>query len=1217
MMPLTEISNNIRRSASHAREKAASDGGSLSPSSLPTSAIRSMLKTTTELGDLGQFAVRPAKLPRSGTRHLSTRPRSGLFDAAFASALRHERSSQGRRHGRPHGPRPFNSSSGISGRNISQTNLSSSTNASRRRRYPPVQYQHTLQGHASPGPGPRRLHHHRSLLSLSTRSSLQSRSPVLVPSRMRAPGYQASSSYSDVRHLSHTPRPGFMRAPSIGTIGASPASLRPRPHGAPGYRPDVNGSYTSLVRLPSPAVSFNRNGPYPGPVPIRTPTPTSMMSHQQHSMATNHSIGGIPKSPTGSPVPRYYDYSESFLEEDCFSPDDAPEVTQPPLNMDQTILNAVPTPPPRDAQTPFGTMAGSTFHPIELPTQHSRRLSDQSVPSFTGVISKRVSSLGAPALHKSSPRVVRISEHPKGQADQPQCQIRRTQSENSGPSDLARADQISRRPSIVSRRSCTPSRSSIFFQSASRSSRDLMTMAARVHSPLMGKDKLAHVIGATLQNKQTVHKSLSASIKRSGRYLRPSLSPFVFSGISFEYYRPSPSARPRTSEATPIRKIPEILSPMPERPMSSQSWMRFNKILEIDDTNNSTRGKSPQQSFSHSKPAVLDRVDEAAGDKHSGESDGPMRDDGIGSPVSLPAPDDAAFNQRISQVASHDESSFGSLLDRHIECLGLQPEALQPKAESISDSAMTTDEIRSPVSCPMQNDSGLNQGTDQVASPDSSSIDSLLDSHMECLGLQQEANVPDTATSSESCQKDRRSSADDAVNLTDLLATAPVWETGRPTTSSSCRHPSLAPFERQRLKPRKLFASMDAGLPETILERSTTTFSTNLENPVRTSRPSYGWQTLPSTTHLISEASMPLPSLNSGELADVDSPEQEKKFKVRRRSNLSMSASEPSHLSKNTSGILTPKQKNGVHQRSKSTVLASQESHRQRLLRIRLKLKTKSRTIGDITVDGFTEFEVKPEIKSISSERASSCQGNTQIPAECYADLSWETVTPSKTASPRPQSPVIPTRGSSVVANVPESVERRTVLSPEVSMRTVKSRRPDASIIEPVNGSRISAPSPSLGAVPRLATPQFGPDLTSSELNLSLPYEDVPSSTRPILRETKSFFWDDSSRERQRTSIRQKLHLHSLRRVLPGSASHNASAHSFNGGTVNFSHSCQARGRNSEEEKLTLPADTTGISDFMYRKRKVLERLKGWWRRQCMSRIHRRRGERTAPGAVN
>ena len=1213
-MPLTEISNNIRRSASHAREKSASDGDSTSTPSLPTSAIQSMLKTTTELGDLGQFATRPSRLPRSGSRLLSTRPRSGSFDASFATALRNERSSQGRRHGRPHGPRPFNSSSGISGRHISQSNLSSHTNGSRRKRYPPGQYRYPLQGHASPGPGPRRLYHHRSLLSLSTHSSLRSGSPVLVPSRMRTPGYQASSSsYSDVRNMSHTPRAGFMRAPSIGTVGSSPASMRPRPHAGPGHRLDVNGSYTSLVRLPSPAVYFNRNGSYPGPVPMRTLTPTSMMVHQQQSMATNHSMGGIPKSPTGSTVPRYYDYSESFVEENCFSPDGAPGATQPPLNMDQTLLNTVPTTPPRDAQTPFGTMAGSSFHPIELPTQHSRRLSDQSGPSFNGVIPKRVSSLGTPALHRNSPEVVGISQHLPNSADRSQCQIRRTQSEDSGPSDLGRTDPAARRPSLVSHRSCTPTSSSIFFQSASRSSRDLMTMAARVHSPPVGgKDKQTQLTRAALPHNGTA-KSPHQSVKTAGCSPKPTLSSFTFTPISFEYYRPSPSARPRTSEATPNRKVPMILSPMPERPMSSQSWLRFRKILELEDTANYAREKCRQQLLSCSKPRVVNRGDETPDHRHLGGSGGATTVQEIDSSGSCQAQDEAGIDQKTRQVASPDRSPISSLLHRHIDCLGLQPEA-----HNLSGVAMTSAKVGSATSCLVQkvNDSGLDQKVHQVTSHDSSSITSLLDRHMECLGLQADVNMSEDVTGSECCQKDRLSSAEDNINLTDLLATAPPSEKGRPMTSSSCRHPSLAPFERQRLRPRRLFASMDDGIPKMITERSTSAFAIVSENKSRTSRPSYGWQTLPSMSRLLPKHCTTLPSLTSGELADVDTPEQERKFKVRRRSNLSMSASEPSHLSESASSIPTLKQSNTLHRKSKRTVLASQDSHRRRRLRIRLQLKTKSETISDLAVDGLIEVESKTDAEPVSPEKASTCQSRAQLLADCYADLSWETITPSKTASPAAESPVLPTRGSSILATMPKPIEKKAVLSPEASLRTVKSGRRNTSIIEPVNATRLNGPSPPLETIPRLATPQFGPDLTSSELNLSLPYSEIPPPTRPALRETKSFFLDDNSTQRQRTSIRQKLHLHSLRRVLPGSAGHNSSASSLNGANVKVSHSCRLRGRNLGKDEPSLPPDTVGMSEFAYRTRSVLERLKDWWRRQCRLRIHTKKGERTAPGGA-
>jgi hypothetical protein len=412
-MPLSEISNNVRRSSSNVRDKAGSEAGSVSTPNLPPRAVQSMLKTSTELGDLGQFAIKPSRLPRSGSRLQSTRPRSGSFDTSFVSALRHERSSQARRHGRHdhhrhhHGPRPTGSSSGFSARNISQSNLSSYTNVSRRRRYPPGPHPYPLQGLTSPGPSHRGLHHHRSLITLRSHASLAPPSPMMPGGPMGRPPYRASSpAYSDMRSMSHTPRPGFMRAPSVGTLGSSPGSLFPRHRGPPGYRPDFNASYTSLGRMPSPAISFHGPNPYPHHGPIRTPTPSSAFVHPQHPMLSHNSLAALPRSPTGSTIPQYYDYSESFVEESCFSPDAAPDPNQPPLTMDHTILNGVNS-PPREAQTPFGTRAGSAFLPVELPTSHNRRPSEQSKPSFNGVIPKRYSSLGAPALQKSSPEMVR------------------------------------------------------------------------------------------------------------------------------------------------------------------------------------------------------------------------------------------------------------------------------------------------------------------------------------------------------------------------------------------------------------------------------------------------------------------------------------------------------------------------------------------------------------------------------------------------------------------------------------------------------------------------------------------------------------------------------------------------------------------------------------------------------------------------------------------
>ena len=138
---------------------------------------------------------------------------------------------------------------------------------------------------------------------------------------------------------------------------------------------------------------------------------------RKHHVRHAASIPGIPKSQLDQLFQHTDDYSESFMEEDCFSPGSDHDIV-PPLTMDQTILEGMATPPQRDAQTPFGTREGSAFSPSELPTKHSRRLSEKSKHSkhsFNGVIPKRVSSLAAPMMGKSSPAQVRNPKHLKSQ----------------------------------------------------------------------------------------------------------------------------------------------------------------------------------------------------------------------------------------------------------------------------------------------------------------------------------------------------------------------------------------------------------------------------------------------------------------------------------------------------------------------------------------------------------------------------------------------------------------------------------------------------------------------------------------------------------------------------------------------------------------------------------------------------------------------------------
>ena len=141
------------------------------------------------------------------------------------------------------------------------------------------------------------------------------------------------------------------------------------------------------------------------------------------------------------------------------------------------------------------------------------------------------------------------------------------------------------RASVASRRSCTSSPSISFFPNASRSPRDLTSLAARVHSPehagaapkRCDEDeepqrckKLIQVDGSTCPRKHAMPT-----------WHLPSLN---FRPLSLVSYAGTTPDRPKSSGGAPSNGPPEILSPTPERPMSSQSRRRFGKILGIDES---------------------------------------------------------------------------------------------------------------------------------------------------------------------------------------------------------------------------------------------------------------------------------------------------------------------------------------------------------------------------------------------------------------------------------------------------------------------------------------------------------------------------------------------------------------------------------------------------------------------------------------------------------
>jgi hypothetical protein len=378
-MPLQEVWPNVRSSIDINRERNGRNGATakIAP---PPIAVQSMLKTTTELGDLGMFGTGLAGLPRSSSRLHLSRARSGSLDTPFKARSEHHRSLHPRRHGKPHGPRPVPSSSNLFSCHTSRSNLSSYAPSRHPRRRQNGHRSNHVHGLASPSPS---LYTHRSLATLrSARDtySVRSESPFGPRGTPRGPPYRVSSpAYTDGRGppLRY---PGFGRAPSINTVTSSPSSNYGLRVPAPGYGSYSNGSYTSLHRIPSPSVPDVSRPPYARPPSSnRSRTPIMYGPHHIAPVESSTSLAHLPHSPTGSTTPAYYDYSESFVEETCFSPDGAEDRPgRPPLTMDQTIRDSIIVEPLRHAQTPFGTRAGSSFHPIEMPTKHNRRESEIS-----------------------------------------------------------------------------------------------------------------------------------------------------------------------------------------------------------------------------------------------------------------------------------------------------------------------------------------------------------------------------------------------------------------------------------------------------------------------------------------------------------------------------------------------------------------------------------------------------------------------------------------------------------------------------------------------------------------------------------------------------------------------------------------------------------------------------------------------------------------------
>lgn len=358
-MPLTDISANIRRNGSQSQRSTRAPSQGQTPKKLKPDVVSSMLRTSTETGDIGQFSVRPSRLPHSASR-LPTRSRSGSLHAPGTSFRPPTRQPIPRYDSRRL-PRPVPSLSALSRHDTVRSNLTSYHSNPRTRLRPGRRGPYAIDRRASPASASG-LYSHPSFLTLRGRPGERPGSPA----------------FSDAQSMPVYDRhPAFHRAASVATAASSPASMfnRDLPYC---YR-DVNNSASSLCRYPSPSMPGAYLGSRRSPFPSRNPTPVSAYLHSsaRHPNGSVESFYTMRRSATGSTTPQYYDYTEAFAEEYCQIPaEDVP--ISPLFSAVHTIPEQEPARLTRQAQTPFGMVEGSVFKPCEMATKHNRTHSEKS-----------------------------------------------------------------------------------------------------------------------------------------------------------------------------------------------------------------------------------------------------------------------------------------------------------------------------------------------------------------------------------------------------------------------------------------------------------------------------------------------------------------------------------------------------------------------------------------------------------------------------------------------------------------------------------------------------------------------------------------------------------------------------------------------------------------------------------------------------------------------
>lgn len=352
----------------------------------------------------------------------------------------------------------------------------------------------------------------------------------------------------------------------------------------------------------------------------------------------------------------------------------------------------------------------------------------------------------------------------------------------------------------------------------------------------------------------------------------------------------------------------------------------------------------------------------------------------------------------------------------------------------------------------------------------------------------------------------------------------------------------------------------------------------------------------------------------SGEYADTESGRKGKKFKLRRHSSPSFTPRPHLHDTASSSYPECSSESLTPCRRSKSDALGRENSYKHRKMKIHLKAKP---VVAEITTS--SEWTSTEDQNSRNHEL--SRLGMTHVPISAvdgFAELCGESAStslrPLTSFADKPIPRSLDT-WSSIVAAMPLPAKKMTGMRRQNSTKTIGSQKSTRDIVEPVNTSRVQQRNlKRQDSVPRLAQPNLGPTMRPSQFDLSDIYQmKSPRHKKSSLSEAKDML-HASPTKLQGQSTRNRERFYSFRNMVP------SSMRSFTFSPTpsqawkpySLARACQMQPSSSFYEQQHFP-ETVAMSDFSYRRHKLLEKLKGWCRRRCVQRPFGARKRRSGP----